>query len=696
MRPHFAFVLSTALITWCSHRTAVAQTAPPDLQFHHVNVGSGSVHNDSSATELLFSHIVRIPAGSIQIYFGRTTIPDGVVLRLTSLLDGAQQHHRGTTLQQWHNASAWFNGGDVLVELIAPPNSGSMHVTIDRVLAMGDAATERSICLGTDDRVLSFDARSGRIAPIGCTGWLIDDPARQFLTAGHCMDNLSVVDTMEFNVPLSNSDGSWNHPGPEDQYPIDPVSVQFTDDGIGNDWSYYGCFPNTETGLTAYQAQGESHILASAPPAVDGRDITIVGYGTTSSPVDPSWNSVQKTHTGPYQHFSGNNIGYQTDTTGGNSGSPVLDEVTGKSIGIHTHAGCGDSGGWNNGTAIDHPDLQYALAHPLGVCIPSTLVLGFPDGRPMSVLPGTPTAVRFSVEPGDDTPIIDSIRFVMTVDGVEGDLPVTPVGSDIYKVWIPGLACGQIVSYYISATSESGWVATLPIDAPDTQYELPIGELVETVLLETNFDAGLPPTWSAGGLWHSATTACADTGGCGDGTVMYFGVDSSCTFDTGDTVAGTISSEAISLSGVAGPFTLTYCTALETENDTGWDTARVLVNGVLVEQPPEGDWQTRTIELPAISGDTVMIAFDFDSVDDILNAYRGWHIDHVQLVARSIDCTDPDPCPADIDGNGDVGTDDLLAVIAAWGLPGGDADIDGDGTVGTDDLLALIASWGPC
>ncbi len=122
----------------------------------------------------------------------------------------------------------------------------------------------------------------------------------------------------------------------------------------------------------------------------------------------------------------------------------------------------------------------------------------------------------------------------------------------------------------------------------------------------------------------------------------------------------------------------------------------MLVNGVLVEQPPEGDWQTRTIELPTISGDTATIVFDFDSVDGILNAYRGWHIDHVQLVGRSIDCTDPDPCPADIDGSGDVDTNDLLAVIEAWGLPGGDADIDGDGTVGTDDLLALIASWGPC
>jgi hypothetical protein len=55
-------------------------------------------------------------------------------------------------------------------------------------------------------------------------------------------------------------------------------------------------------------------------------------------------------------------------------------------------------------------------------------------------------------------------------------------------------------------------------------------------------------------------------------------------------------------------------------------------------------------------------------------------------------------CPADIDGSGDVGTDDLLVVLAEWGpcAAGCDGDIDGDLVVGVDDVLMLVGSWGQC
>lgn len=55
------------------------------------------------------------------------------------------------------------------------------------------------------------------------------------------------------------------------------------------------------------------------------------------------------------------------------------------------------------------------------------------------------------------------------------------------------------------------------------------------------------------------------------------------------------------------------------------------------------------------------------------------------------------PCPWDLDGSGDVGVTDLLAVLAAWGAPAaGPPDFDGDGVVGVTDLLALLGNWGPC
>ncbi len=55
-------------------------------------------------------------------------------------------------------------------------------------------------------------------------------------------------------------------------------------------------------------------------------------------------------------------------------------------------------------------------------------------------------------------------------------------------------------------------------------------------------------------------------------------------------------------------------------------------------------------------------------------------------------------CPADLDGSGAVGFDDLLGVLSAWGgcetaCP---ADLDGSGAVDFDDVLNVLSAWGPC
>ena len=53
-------------------------------------------------------------------------------------------------------------------------------------------------------------------------------------------------------------------------------------------------------------------------------------------------------------------------------------------------------------------------------------------------------------------------------------------------------------------------------------------------------------------------------------------------------------------------------------------------------------------------------------------------------------------CPADLDGNGDVGFGDILAILSAWGREGGSEDLDGSGTVDIGDLLVVLTAWGPC
>jgi hypothetical protein len=67
-------------------------------------------------------------------------------------------------------------------------------------------------------------------------------------------------------------------------------------------------------------------------------------------------------------------------------------------------------------------------------------------------------------------------------------------------------------------------------------------------------------------------------------------------------------------------------------------------------------------------------------------------------------CTGGPPCPADVNNNGVVNIQDLLAVIAAWGNcpqpctpPNGcPPDVNDNCLVNIQDLLLVIGNWGPC
>ena len=57
----------------------------------------------------------------------------------------------------------------------------------------------------------------------------------------------------------------------------------------------------------------------------------------------------------------------------------------------------------------------------------------------------------------------------------------------------------------------------------------------------------------------------------------------------------------------------------------------------------------------------------------------------------------PATCDEDLSGDGVVDTDDLFALLGAWGpCPGCPEDLSGDDVIDTDDLFAMLGAWGPC
>jgi V8-like Glu-specific endopeptidase len=302
------------------------------------------------------SHVVRRDGASwLRLRFSGVELAPGSVLRITSLLDGAQQHLNATTAAQWRNTSAYFNGSAVRVEVLEAEGSAGNRVALAEVIAGRPTMGTESQCGPSDDRVASNTNSRGRLLDVGCTANLTADGC--FITAGHCMATASTVDVVEFNVPPSNANGSIVHPAPSDQY-VPTSNQQSTTGGIGNDWGVFTVFANTETGLTPLQAQGPGLEFSTVLPR-RRNPVEITGYGVDSG----SANQTQQVSTGAVTSVSSstNTLKYNADTEGGNSGSAVL--VGGRVVAIHTNGGCRTAGrGANSGTLIGNTAFQSAYA----------------------------------------------------------------------------------------------------------------------------------------------------------------------------------------------------------------------------------------------------------------------------------------------------------------------------------------------
>ncbi len=351
------FMLSFLLLSFLPS-SIFAQTAELQYNVESFYMSSG-LHNgvtiDGGETFIAFTGVIRgSEAPWLRIYFKDANLGKNSFIIMRSAWDGKEQKLDATSFEQWQNSSAYFNGYEIVIELHVAAFDENIFFTINE-LAIGEFIDDDdlyfTICGSTDDRIPSDQHATSRLMSIGCTAWII--PNGHFVSAGHCLGG-SNSNTVQFQVPPSLPNGTVQHPGPEDQYSVDASTKVFVVGGVGNDWGTFEVFPNSVTGLMPKEAQG-----AFWPLVQDlGPDsLRITGYGVD----DGEDNRTQQTHVGPNAGSSGTTMRYVTDTQGGNSGSPVIDELTGNAVGVHTHLGCTSAGGNNNGTSTFNTAFWIAV-----------------------------------------------------------------------------------------------------------------------------------------------------------------------------------------------------------------------------------------------------------------------------------------------------------------------------------------------
>ncbi len=537
--------------------------APADMQA----TAAGESPSQASNHQLVYSTEVRYPDKEwLRLEFGTVQLNDGAYIVVTSAKDGYYQILDATSIQQWNNTSAYFNGDRLFIDVYTVPGAAASRVDIAGVQAPVQFVEPRSQCGSWDERMPLVDNRTARHFPVGCTMWTFNNRMSAMGTAGHCAPTGGHV--AQFEVPLSSSSGSWIQPPPEHQYSVDGGSIRRTNGGIGNDWCIFGVFPNSNTGLTPAERYKDTQPLAQSAPAVNGQQIRITGFGSNSTPdpVPNEWDLAQKTHTGPYVTNSGTALRYAPDTSGGNSGSPVVDDSTGRIIGVHTHAGCttndlNPSG--NQGTSIANSNFRTAIESAQGMATgPGPGVIWSErgeDSRPERIAPaGGDTIVvlmdrDFTAQP----PQANSLRMRFNDGSGYQTIAPTSVNGIRYTFTFPTADCGATAKYFFTATGANNQNFQWPLLGDAGAFEVLVSDEDELFAWDGQSNAG----WTVGGnatqgQWVNGVPGTAGKGAPwvdadGSGACWTTGEDQ--VFDDVDGGATRLVSPTMDLSGATDP-----------------------------------------------------------------------------------------------------------------------------------------------
>lgn len=114
----------------------------------------------------------------------------------------------------------------------------------------------------------------------------------------------------------------------------------------------------------------------------------------------------------------------------------------------------------------------------------------YPDGLPEILAQGG-TTFRVNVAPLASNPVADSGRLVYRFnEGPWVTTSMTSIGMDQYEATIPSQNCFDVFDFYVEVDTDSGRVASDPIDAPDTFFTSIVAD-EQTTVLDDNFQTNM-------------------------------------------------------------------------------------------------------------------------------------------------------------------------------------------------------------
>jgi choice-of-anchor B domain-containing protein len=342
------------------------------------------------------------------------------------------------------------------------------------------------------------------------------------------------------------------------------------------------------------------------------------------------------------------------------------------------------------------------------------LALSYPQGRPESVAPGGGTTMRVEAAgfcgavaaPGTGLLHYDAGGGFQTVS-------LQDVAAGTYEAVFPALPCGSTVSYYVTVQSADGATFIDPPGAPAVTYAATVAADLVTILsddFETDQGWVVENLGATSGDWQRGVPVddpnwAYDPSADADGSGQCYLTQNEIGNTDVDNGAVRLTSPLLDLTGDNAGLSYEYYLFLtDAANDQ-----------MLVEISPAGDagpwtplvahntsggttWRHHEIASEEIEAagvalsSTMKVRFTVGDAEpqSILEA----GLDGFEVIERVC------PVPGDLDGDGTVGVNDFLMLLAAWGPcpdpcpPACAGDLDGDCTVGVNDFLLMLASWG--